>query len=159
MAPGRENTNSSLGRIAARLSRMADSYFQHRFRQYNIGPSQAKTLHYIIRNDGISQSALTRFLHIDKSSVTSQLAYLEKNGYIRRERAAEDKRKLRIRVTDKTRRIEASLRAAFASWTRVLLRDFDPRERRELFSLLDRVEANAQQKLQELRKDAETKKS
>ncbi len=140
----------SLGKLISELSRLASSYFQKRFRKYDIGPSQVITLHFIAGSNGISQSDLTRLLDIDKSSVSSQLHTLEKNAYIERRPASGDSRVKRIYVTERTKAIEASLHEDFASWTEILLDGLSGEERKTVFSLLEKIKKNAQRTIQEM---------
>ena len=46
----------------------------------------------VCRHPGISQEAISQRQFINKSNVTRSLAYLEKHGYVTRERSSEDKR-------------------------------------------------------------------
>ena len=64
----------------------------------------------ICNNPGFSQDKLAKHLCINKSSVTRHLAFLEKNGYIKREPCQKDKRELLVFPTEKmlTMKTEAS---------------------------------------------------
>lgn len=137
----------SLGKIVSELSRLAGRYFKKRFKMYDIGPSQVITLHFISRHNGIAQSDLTGFLNIDKSSVSSQLRTLEKNGYIVRIPAEDDSRIKKIYITGKTRTIEFPLHNVFTSWTDILLTDLSEEETEQLFLLLGRIRENAKNKI------------
>lgn len=146
-----EHITASAGRQIARLSRAAQTYFQHRFGPLDIGPAQGITLHYICMHNGIDQTELCKCMSLDKSSLATQLRKLEAHGYVIRETDREDRRAKRIFITPKTMVIKDELHAVFTSWTDLLLKDFNNAERRTVFLLLDRLWANAEEALNELR--------
>lgn len=55
----------------------------------------------ICKNPGLPQEKLAKHLCINKSSVTRHLAYLEKNGYIKRQPCSKDKREHLVYPTEK----------------------------------------------------------
>jgi DNA-binding MarR family transcriptional regulator len=132
----------SIGKEIGFLGRSAHIYFQHRFKNYSIGHAQVMTLHFIGRNEGITQKELVDYFSLDKSSVTSQLKKLEENGYIVREKVSGDHRVRIIRLTEKSRVMKDELNEVFASWSRLLLKDFTPEETEQIFALLDKMKGN-----------------
>lgn len=142
----------SAGKLINELSKTSHIYFKSEFKTYSIGPAQIRTLLFIAEKEGISQLELSKNLNLDKSSITSQLSILERNGYIKRLTAEQDARMHRIMLTDKTHKILESLKMVFASWTEILLDGFSEEERTEVFSYLDRMQANALFKLEQLNK-------
>ncbi len=147
----------SAGKIIGELSRAAHIFFQHQFKDYSIGHAQVRTLHYLSHNNGITQVALTEYLNLDKSSVTSQLNNLEKNGYIYRSRSPEDARIRTINITDKAKEIFGSLMNVFSSWTDILLTNFSEKEKEDIFLLLNKMHENSQTKINELKLDEKKK--
>ncbi|MGM0650622.1 MAG: MarR family winged helix-turn-helix transcriptional regulator, partial [Bacteroidota bacterium] len=147
-----KNCNTrSVGKEIGILSRCAHKYFQHKFRDYAIGHAQVRTLHVICRHDGISQKQLIENLKLDKSSVTSQIELLEKNGYITRKTDKTDQRSKRIYITKKTEAIKHDLIAIFSGWSSALMKGFTPEEKETLFYLLDRMKTNAFDMVEKLR--------
>jgi DNA-binding MarR family transcriptional regulator len=147
----------SVGKIIGELSRAAQVFFQYKFKEYSIGHAQVRTLHFIAHNDGISQVELTEYLKLDKSSVTSQLTTLEKNGYIIRNVSPNDARVRTIHITEKTREILSSLKNVFASWTHTLLTNFSDEEKTDIFILLNKMQENAQTAICEIKLNEEKK--
>jgi len=133
----------SIGRVIGRLSRAAHSYFQNRFGELGLGHAQGITLHFICCHDGIDQIELLNNVHLDKSSLTSQLKKLEENGYIERKTDPKDRRAKRIVMTNKTRIIQDDLHNIFISWSKILLEGLDENERETAFRLLDKMQTNA----------------
>ena len=145
-----DGKNVSAGRLINELSRAANIYFQHEFSKYNIGHAQIRTLLYIAQNKGRTQTELAKYLNLDKSSVTSQLQILEKNGYIKRQTSAEDARKQVIAVTTKTDGILPTLKHVFSSWTETLLDGFNENERADVFNYLQKMRGNAKNRLSQI---------
>ncbi|MFO7791259.1 MAG: MarR family transcriptional regulator [Bacteroidales bacterium] len=151
-----KNSNTrSVGKEIGILSRCAHKYFQHKFRYYSIGHAQVRTLHVICRHDGISQKQLIENLNLDKSSVTSQIELLEKNGYITRKIDKTDQRSKRIYITKKTETIKHDLITIFSGWSSVLMKGFTPEEKETVFCLLDKMKTNAFDMVEKLRETDE----
>ncbi len=55
----------------------------------------------ICEEPGISQDQLAKRLYADKSNIARQAAFLEENGYVRRENDSADKRILRLYPTER----------------------------------------------------------
>ncbi len=146
-----ENKNNikqeSSGKLISELSRSAHIYFQHEFKEYHIGHAQLRTLFFIAHNEGKTQKEIGEYLNLDKSSVTSQLQILEKNGYIRREKSKVDARKQVINSTKKTHQILPSIKQVLNGWTESILEGFTEEERSEIFAFLKKMRSNARNKL------------
>lgn len=151
MQKNQERINKSAGRLINELSRAAHVYFQAEFKKYSIGHAQIVTLIFIAKNEGISQLELSKYLNLDKSSITSQLSILEKNDYIIRHTSENDARMHQINLTDKAKKILEPLRRIFSSWTETLLDGFREGEKTELFNYLDRMRENAKNKLDKIK--------
>ncbi len=140
--------NKSAGRIINQLSRMAHMYFNSEFKKYSIGHAQIPTLIFIAKNEGVSLLEISKHLKLDKSSVTSQITILEKNGYIVRCKSKEDARVHQLNITAKTREILMPMKIVFSSWTETLFDGFTIEEREQVFKYLERMRENAKNKLQ-----------
>jgi DNA-binding MarR family transcriptional regulator len=150
MKRNEENNDRSAGRLINELSRAAQIYFQNEFKKYSIGHAQIRSLLFMARNEGISQLELSEYLNLDKSSITSQLRILERNGYISRHTSENDARINKIYITDKTREILEPLEIVFLSWTETLLDNFNESERTDIFEYLHRMHTNALNKLEQI---------
>lgn len=149
--------NPSVGKLIGAIARTAHIYFQQQFKSYSIGYAQVMTLHFVSRRNGINQLELTHLLNLDKSSITSQLNSLEKNGYIIRVVSDDDARVRKIYITDKTRAIEESIHKVFNSWSEVLLQGFSDAEQKNIFLLLEKMLGNAHNKIEEIKQDGKKK--
>lgn len=152
MENGKDKKQPSAGRLINELSRKAHIYFQHEFKKYSIGHAQIRTLFYITHNEGQTQKQLANYLNLDKSSITSQLQILERNGYISRTTSKMDARMQVISITDKTKEIIVPLQHVLSSWTETLLDGFNETERSDVFNYLERMRNNAKNKLSQIHK-------
>ncbi len=139
--------NNSAGKIIDELSRAGQIYLQHEFSRYNIGYAQVKTLLYLAENKDKTQKELVQYLNLDKSSITSQLQILEKNGYIVRQTSKVDARKQVVNITDKANIKLPELKIVFASWTNTLLTGFNEKERSDIFKYLEKMRENVYDQL------------
>lgn len=89
-----------------------------------ISPAQMGILFALRMSDGLPMSELGRIIHIDNAAVTRHADAMERDGYVKRVDAPDDRRKSIIRITAKGRdeserckkaaqRINASLKAGF----------------------------------------------
>ncbi len=141
----------SAGKEIGILARCAHKYFHHKLDNFSIGHAQIRTLHYICKHDGISQKTLARHLHLDKSSVTSQIERLENHGYIRRKASDKDRREKQIYITAKTTAIKGKLMKVFDGWSLQLIKNFSDEEVEIFFDLMDKMKSNAFETLKNLR--------
>jgi DNA-binding MarR family transcriptional regulator len=75
--------------------------------------SQALALHALDTEPPLSQQELAARLRLEKSSVSRLVADLERRGLIQRQRDDENRRVVRLRLTDEGRRAHVELGAAF----------------------------------------------
>ena len=93
----------------------------------------------LYRQPGISQEEMSRQLNVNKSTVARQLAILEKNGYVRREPSATDKRLMLVFPTDKALDIKERLFRCYHDWSSYLTQDFTDEEQQQLSRLMARI--------------------
>jgi DNA-binding MarR family transcriptional regulator len=91
--------------------------------------SQALALHALDTDPPLSQQELAGRLRLEKSSVSRLVADLERRGLVQRQRDEDNRRVVRLRLTDAGRRAHLELGATFhqhyAQWTA----DLTPAER------------------------------
>lgn len=149
--------NKSIGKKIGILSRSQQIYFSNNLKKYSIGHSQITTLHYISHHDGLTQYELIKHLQLNKSSVTTQLNNLEKNGYITRKIYKSDKRERKIFITEKTKQIKDSLHEVFTSWSNILTKGFTETERELSYKLLNKMIDNTKNEISKIKLDEEKK--
>ena len=102
-------------------------------------------LRVVCEEPGISQDRLAQQVGVDKSNIARQAAFLEEEGFLRREPSKSDKRVLCLRPTDKTLRLLPELLAATQKWEQELLEPLSEQEVQQLMQLLARLCAKAEQ--------------
>ena len=98
----------------------------------------------LYRRPGISQEELARSLNVNKSTVTRQLAAMEKEGYICREPSPDDRRSMLVYPTQKAHDLHNQLSGILRAWSGYLTADFTDEERETLSRLMNRVAQRAE---------------
>lgn len=96
--------------------------------------SQAFALHELDHDSPLSQRDLAERLRLEKSTVSRMAAQMERNGLLVRERDPHNRRLYRLRLTDRGRRMHASIGSVFhepyTRWTGAM----SPAEREALLT-------------------------
>jgi DNA-binding MarR family transcriptional regulator len=87
---------ANLNALRRMVMRYRDSYLQQR----NLTYSQLWVLHVVKEHDGIGVKEIADLLGITSSAVTQLVDTLVKRGYLSRERSSEDRRALKVRLSD-----------------------------------------------------------
>ena len=93
------------------------------------------------RNPGISQTALSRAVGNDKSTVTFALDSLMKRGFVRRARLPQDRRAYCLSLTAAGERMLAKLTECATRHDRNLDRIVGPRDRATVLRILRKIVA------------------
>ncbi|MGL4773105.1 MAG: MarR family winged helix-turn-helix transcriptional regulator [Clostridium sp.] len=134
--------NKYLGREISELYRMGNAYLAKRFSEYSIGAGQYLFLAKIYRNEGVSQEELSELLNIDKATTTRAVTKLEEQGYIKRVKSNEDKRRNKIFLTVKAKSFQNTFFEILNEWNNKLTDSLDNEEKEELFYLLEKISKN-----------------
>ena len=111
--------NHQAGRI---FSEMLDKY------GINLKPGEGRVLFTIWSNDGISFGDVVKRTLIPKSTLAETLDRLENAGYIKRITAKADRRKVLLKITDKTKGFQNSLTKVSDDMTDLFYHGFSPSE-------------------------------
>ena len=93
----------------------------------------------ICQNPGWSQEKLSKHLCINKSSVTRHLAYLEKNGYIKREPCQADKREHLVFPTTKMLSAKDEVVEITKRWNRLIAEEISKEDLEKFHDILDKM--------------------
>lgn len=97
----------------------------------------------LCRCPGLTQEELAKALYFNKSTVTRQIAALEKQGLVRREPSREDRRCQLVYPTEQALEIIPLVRELVRGWNDYLLADMTADERDQLQALMERVSQRA----------------
>lgn len=125
------------------LARSGIQYRNERLLPYGLKSCHAMNLSQICAQPGISQDALTRLRHADKSSIARQVATLEEDGFITRVPCREDKRIMELYPTEKAMELLPRIQEILEYWETLLTQDFSEEEIRLLHGMLSRMKTRA----------------
>jgi len=111
-------------------------------RGLEIGPGQGRILFALWQKDGEPINALIKKTLLRKSTLSELLDSLEKAGHVKRVQSAEDKRKVLVKLTEKTRQMLNVYIEVSQEMTKIFYRDFEADEIDEFEAYLKRVLEN-----------------
>jgi DNA-binding MarR family transcriptional regulator len=97
--------DESLGYLANHMARLLAQGLHERIKPLGLAPAQFTALVELWRGDGITQRQLTERLDFDQSTIAKTLVRMERDGLIRREAHASDRRAQVLKLTDKARKL------------------------------------------------------
>ena len=101
----------------------------------------------ISRSGGMNQEQISGCLKIDKATTAKALCRLEREGYIRRETDAGDRRINRVFATEKSPSAVAAIKGALAEWDRLIRADIPEEEYHTAEAVFRKMAANACRRL------------
>lgn len=111
---------------------------------HDISVTQCWALEALQRRGSHSLNELAAELYLDKSTTSRVVDALERKGYVRRRRHAEDGRAVVLEATSAGKRLFTRIERDMLAQERSLLAEFDPELRRSMVRLIGRlVEAAA----------------
>lgn len=105
----------------------------------NINKTQINILMLIDENRNSSMSEISQMTGIEKSSFTRSVDCLEKNGFIIREPADNDRRIIKLSLTKKGTKTTTLIRNDFDKYLESLIAGFSEDERNEFLESLETV--------------------
>ena len=135
--------SQGVGAFIARARRTIIEAIDQRLAPLDI--SHAQWIVVMLLGDGAAATAaeLCRILVYDPGAMTRLLDRLEKKGVLRRVRAKDDRRTVRLELTAEGKRLSPKILEALVEVFNRLLRGFSKTEVRQLEDLLKRMVANA----------------
>ena len=97
----------------------------------------------LCRCPGLTQEELAKALYFNKSTVTRQIAALERKGFVQRKPSPEDRRCQLVYPTERALEIVPKVRKLVCDWNDHLLADMTADERDQLQALMERVSQRA----------------
>ena len=127
------------------ISRSQAVFRNGRLQCEDLYPAHHSFILLICRKPGSSQEELSRELCLNKSTVTRALVHLEKNGYVRREQSAEDKRQFAVYPTQKMLDVLPRVREITRVWNEEISEGISEEELNVFLSVLARMETRARE--------------
>ncbi|MEO6269021.1 MAG: MarR family transcriptional regulator [Lautropia sp.] len=114
-------------------------------REFDLTLPRFDLLAQLDRADGLKMSELSRRLMVTSGNVTGIADQLERDGWLIREADSDDRRAIRLRLTDSGRRRFSAMAKVHESWIIQLMGSLDRSEQRELQRLLGKLKQNTSQ--------------
>ncbi|MCK9462519.1 MAG: MarR family transcriptional regulator [Proteobacteria bacterium] len=139
--------DDSILRSLRRIMRAVDLHSRQLARQHNLTGPQLVCLRRLSTQDGITHGELAEAVSLSQATVTGIVDRLEMQGLVRRERSTEDRRAVRILLTDNGRKIIRSapsgLQERFATRLRGLSKNEQAAIDRALRQIVIMMEADS----------------
>lgn len=107
--------------------------------EIEIGPGQGRILFALWQRDGVPINDLVERTLLRKSTLSELLDNLEKAGYIRREQSEEDRRKILIKLTERTQKLQKVYINLSVEMTRIFYAGFEEEEIDRFETYLQRI--------------------
>ena len=111
-------------------------------RGFNIGPGQGRILFALWQKDGVPINELIKKTLLRKSTLSELLDNLESAGHVRRVQSEEDRRKVLVELTEKTRQMLNVYIEVSVEMTKIFYKGFEEEEIERFEGFLERVLEN-----------------
>jgi len=126
----------SLGQLLSRVCRLTGDRVRVKMEEIGLHKGQGFILFHLWHHDGIAQNVIAHAMHLSPATVTNTLQRMERDGWITRERDAEDQRIVRVRLTEKARALHDEVQASFRDLEKDVTSVLTKEERETLHELL-----------------------
>ena len=133
-----------VGLLMKRVIQSLHCQIDRRLLPHGLTHAQWLPLHRIAQGECDTVAALARDQSLDPGVMTRALDRLEAKGLVRRERSQQDRRVVRLLLTDAGRAVSQHVPAALAEVLKANLVGFDGAERQQLINLLQRMVSNGE---------------
>lgn len=130
------------GFLVSQIKRLQDRIFERLLREQGINAfngAQGRILYVLWREDGLPISELGRRTSLAKTTLTSMLDRMEAKGHVMRVLDREDRRQIRIRLTDEAKGMDARYRAVSQKMTEIFYKGFSDSEIRAAEAVMTRI--------------------
>ncbi|MFJ4371086.1 MarR family winged helix-turn-helix transcriptional regulator [Pseudomonas japonica] len=139
-----ENFQScTIGMLLGRASLVKDRILDSHLEDFGVTAAQFKVLIIVAQYAVDTPAELCRYLGVDSGSMTRMLDRLEQKDLIARSRCPDDRRQVRVGLTDEGRTLAARLPHIGAAAMNELLDVLDPEELATLTAILTKVLVSA----------------
>ena len=134
---------SQINRKILAIARCNTQYRSEKMAPFGLKACHTSYLMHICANPGVSQDRLAQLIFINKSNVARQAAFLEEEGYIRREPSQADRRVMELYPTDKALELLPQVREILMDWEQYITEDVTPEEVEILTRVLAKMKDKA----------------
>jgi len=131
------------GAIVSITNRGRFVFLNSRLKSLGLSAGQFPVLMLLSREQNIMQERLVRHYHLDKGTIARSVKKLEDAGYVRRIVDPDNRRAVRLFLTEKGERVLPALRAINSEWEERISEGLTVREREEVSRLMLKVVKNS----------------
>jgi len=126
----------TLGQLLSQVCRLTGDRLRVKMEEIGLHKGQGFILFHLWRHDGIPQNVIAQARHVSPATMTNTLQRMERDGWITRERDAEDQRIVRVHLTEKAKALHEEVRASFRDLEKEVTSVLTKDERKALQELL-----------------------
>ena len=134
---------SQINRKILAIARCDTQYRSEKMAPFGLKSCHPSYLMHICANPGISQDRLAQLVFINKSNVARQVAFLEEEGYLRRESSQSDRRVVELYPTDKALELLPQVQQILTDWERCITEDVTEEEIQTVTRVLAKMKDKA----------------
>ncbi|MBL7074770.1 MarR family transcriptional regulator [candidate division KSB1 bacterium] len=139
---GENSLNNSLGFQLMKTARSMKRAFDMKSSQYGLTSSQYAVLARLWEENGLSLSELSKRLYFDGPTITGIVDRMERDRLVERERDGEDRRVIKIYLTENGKKLKKRLCALGDEIDKKAIAHFSEDEIRGFKEILDRIWIN-----------------
>ncbi len=136
----------SIGRLLGFASRATTALSERRLAAHDLTLQQWILLTALWRQDGMTVSQLAAYYRVKDPTASSLVDRMEAKGLVARRRSTEDRRKVIVCLTDKSRAL-SGLIDFYEQINEVLLEGFSDKERAAFVAMMERLIKNTETEL------------
>lgn len=133
------------GTLVSQIKQLQDRVFNRILKEegiYEFNGQQGRILFSLWRDEKLSLIELSKRTSLAKTTLSTMIDRMRKNGLVIVEESKEDKRNLVIYLSDKTLALEDKINNATKRITDIFYKDFSEKEANELDRLLIKIKEN-----------------
>ena len=140
--------NNNGGYLINQIQKISSRKFNELLKEKNIDEfngSQGVILYSLWNNKELTIKEIGKITGLAKTSLTSMLDRMEEKGLIRRKDNSEDKRSIKIMLTDKAKELEKDYSDISNKMSNIFYKNFSDKEIDEIEKYLERIISNLEE--------------
>lgn len=136
------------GYLINQIQKISSRKFNELLKEKNIdvfNGSQGVILYSLWNNKELTIKEIGKITGLAKTSLTSMLDRMEEKGLIRRKDNSEDKRSIKIMLTDKAKELEKDYSDISNKMSNIFYKNFSDKEINEIENYLERIISNLEE--------------
>ena len=136
------------GYLINQIQKISSRKFNELLKEKNIDEfngSQGVILYSLWNNKELTINEIGKITGLAKTSLTSMLDRMEEKGLIRRKDNSEDKRSIKIMLTDKAKELEKDYNDISNKMSNIFYKNFSDKEINEIENYLERIISNLEE--------------